>query len=330
MKELIQKLAEAYGPSGHEEQVRVIIQDSIRDQVDEIRVDSMGNLIALRRGKGQGKRVILAAHMDEIGLIVTYVDEKGYLRFAPVGGVSPLALTGSRVRFEDGRMGVIGWEKWLESGSAPKWKELFIDVGATSDKDVPVGVGAMAGFVRPFTDLGRRIVGKSLDDRVGCAVAIQALREIVETPNDIYFVFTAQEEVGCRGAVVSAFGIEPEIALAVDVTAVGDTPEATPMAVSLGSGPAIKVMDRGLLAHPGVKELMIRKAEVLGIKYQLEVLTHGSTDASAMQMSRAGVPAGCLSIPCRYVHTPSEMVDYADVLASVKLLSGMLSDQISI
>lgn len=330
MKELIKQLVEAYGPSGHEGQVRALIEEIVRPLVDEVRRDALGNLIAHKKAKGGGKRVMLAAHMDEIGLVVTYVDEKGFLRFATVGGVSPLTLVGTRVSFADGTTGVVSWEKWLESQDRPAWEELFIDVGARSREDCPVKVGDAACFVRPMVDLGERLVAKAMDDRIGCAVLIQALRELGDTPHEVFAVFTTQEEVGTRGALVSAYGVEPDVALALDVTKTGDTPEAKPMAVSLGQGPAIKMMDSGFIAHAGVKEWMIATAERLGLPYQREVLTGGSTDARAMQLVRSGVPAGCLSIPCRYVHTPSEMVDYGDVQNAVKLLVGLLSGPIDL
>jgi len=330
VKELIKKLVEAHGPSGDEERVRALIEETIRGQVDEMRIDAMGNLIALQKGVGSGKRVMVAAHMDEIGIVVTHVDKKGFLRFGRLGGVSPITLVGSRVRFGNGTVGVIGREKWLHAKGLPAWKELFLDVGATSPDDAPVGVGDVAGFIRPFVDLGDRLVAKAMDDRIGCAVAIQALLDMTTSPNEIYFCFTAQEEVGTRGAVVAAFGVDPEVGLAIDVTGTGDTPEAHPMAVSLGGGPAIKVMDSGMITPASVKRWMIEAAESLGIDYQLEVLEFGGTDARAIQRSRAGVPTGCLSIPCRYVHTPSEMVDHGDVQASVSLLTELLSKEIEI
>jgi putative aminopeptidase FrvX len=330
LKELVKNLVEAYGPSGREEVVRAMIEGLIREKVDETHTDALGNLIAVKKGTGGGKRVMVAAHMDEIGVMVTYVDKKGFLRFARVGGVFYLTTVGARVRFANGTVGVMSWEKWLQSQDRPPMDELFIDVGAVSAQDASVGVGDAAVFDRPFADLGQRLVSKAMDDRIGCAVAIQALMEITTSPNDIYFVFTTQEEVGPRGAVTSAFGVDPEIGLAVDVTTTGDTPEARPMAVELGKGPAIKVMDSGTLAHPGVRAWMTRTAEEQGIPYQLEVLEFGGTDAEAIQRSRAGVPAGCLSIPCRYVHSPSEMVDYQDVENAVKLLVALLSNSISL
>jgi len=329
MKTLIKSLVEAWGPSGYEGHVRTTLSGYLAGQVDEIRTDSMGNLIALKKGDGSGKRVMIASHMDEIGIAVTHVDAKGFLRFGPVGGVMPLTLVGNRVRFANGTIGVIGREDWLVERSLPTWKQVFVDVGATCAKDAPVGIGDMGAFDRAFCDLGKRLVSKAMDDRIACAIAAQAALTMDPGPNDVYFVFTVQEEVGTRGAMVSAFGIAPDVAVSVDVTPVGDTPEATPTSVVLGKGPAVKVKDSGMLAHPGVKDWMVRTAENTGIPYQLEVLVAGTTDAYSIQTSRAGVPAGCLSIPCRYVHTPSEMVDYQDVTLSVDLLSALLSNPIT-
>jgi len=330
MKQLIKTLVEAYGPSGHEEQVRELIANLVRGHADEMRTDALGNLIVLKKGTGGGKRIMISAHMDEIGVIATFIDKKGFLRFGRLGGLSPLNMIGRRVRFANGTVGVIGWEKNSYTPIVPPWEELYIDVGATSPEDAAVSVGDAAGFLEPMVEEGNRLVAKAMDDRLGCAVAVQTLLEMGSSPNDVYFVFSVQEEVGLRGATVSVFGVDPDIALALDVTLVGDTPEAAPMAVSLGKGPAIKVMDSSLLTHPGVKRWMVQTAERLGLAYQLEVLLAGGTDAGAMQRSRAGVPAGCLSIPTRYIHTPSETVDYRDVLGGVKLLVELVSKPVEI
>jgi len=328
MKDLIKRLVEAYGPSGAEDEVRALIESELADAMDDVRVDAMGNLIAHKQGSG-GKRIMVAAHMDEIGLIVTHVDENGYLRFARVGGILPGTPVGSRVRFRSGAgadaaMGVIGHEDGMEAKADGTWDKLFVDVGATSKADSPVQVGDVGGFVQPMADLGNRLVAKSMDDRVGCAVVIAAAKALSDTPNDLYLVFTTQEEVGTRGAVVSAFGVEPDVAIAVDVTPTGDYPEAKPKSVSLGKGAAIKVLDSGMISHRGVKDWMVATAEERDITYQLEVLDRGTTDARAIQTSRAGVPAGCLSIPTRYVHTQSEMVDMDDVDACVALMTALL------
>ncbi len=330
MQELIRRLVEAYGPSGLEEQIRAVIRAEVEPLADELRVDPLGSLIARKQGPdgrqpGEGKRVVLAAHMDEIGVIVTYVDEKGFARFTRVGGVRALNCVGARVAFADGTVGVVGVERKRDDASKiPDFKQLYIDVGATSRDDCPVGVGDVAIFVRPFVVQGTRLISKAMDDRVGCAILIETLRQIEHTPHDVYFVFSVQEEVGLRGARTSAYGIDPDLAIAVDVTATGDTPECHPMAVELGKGPAVKVQDAGMIAHPEVKDLMVQRAKKAKIPYQLEVLTGGTTDAAAMQLTRAGVPSGCLSIPCRYIHSPSEMVDERDVENSVQLLLEIL------
>ena len=330
MKTLIKDLVEAFGPSGQEAAVSSLLAEVVGAYADEVRTDNMGNLIAHKKGAGQGLRVMLAAHMDEIGLVISHIDKQGFARFQTVGGVFPMTLVGGRVRFANGAAGVVGWEYWLQKRELPKMEELFIDLGATSADDAPVGIGDVACFDRPFEDLGKRLVSKAMDDRIACAIAAQTLLELQETPHDVYVVFTTQEEVGTRGAMTAAFGIEPDVAVAIDVTDTGDTPKATPMAVSLGGGPAIKIKDSGMIAHAGVKDWMIRTAEEQGIPYQREVLNLGTTDAYSIQTTRAGIPSGCLSIPCRNIHTPSEIVDYDDVLNSVRLLKAMLSAPIAI
>ncbi len=331
MKDLIKKLTEAYGPSGHEQKIRQLIRQEIRGYADEIRTDALGNLIALKRGSSKGKKVMLAAHMDEIGVMVTHVDEKGFCRFTNIGGVFPLNVMGGRVVFGNGTLGVIGVEtRQFDRSKTPALAQFFVDVGAQDKASCPVKVGDAAGFVRSFEDLGDRLISKTMDDRIGCAILIETLRRLRRSPHDAYFVFTVQEEVTLAGAGTSAYGIYPDMALAVDVTSVGDTPESNHMDVGLGRGPAIKVKDSGMVAHGGVKDLMVRRAEEARLPYQLEVLTGGTTDAMAIQIVREGIPTGCLSIPCRYIHTPSEMVDYGDVQNSVKLLLAILGKPIEL
>lgn len=330
MKELIRQLVETYGPAGHEDRVRDLIWSEIEGLADEVRTDALGNLIAARRGAEGAQKVMLSAHMDEIGIIVSYVDGKGFCRFQPVGGVGALNLYGGRVLFDNGTVGAIGLERLEDPEKVPTGEKFYLDVGATSKEDCPVGVGDVACFLRPFQNGGDRLIAKAFDDRIGCAVQIGVMRQLTDTPHQVSFVFTVQEELGLRGAQTSAYGLDPDLGIAVDVTRTGDTPESRTMAVELGGGPAIKVKDSGMIAHPAVKELLVRTAEEHSIPYQLEVLERGSTDARAIQTSRAGVPAGCLSVPCRYVHSPSEMVDYRDVLNAVKLLTALLSSPIEI
>jgi putative aminopeptidase FrvX len=309
MKNLIQKLTETFSPSGSESAIREVIRAEVEALADDVRVDALGNLIARKGRKGKtGRRIMLAAHMDEIGLIASHIDSNGFVRFTDIGGVRPHTLVGGRVHFANGTPGVVGTES-----------------ADFSAKDCPVKVGDVAAFERPFLDLGRRLVAKSMDDRIGCAVLIETLRTLKTSPHELYFAFTTQEEVGMRGAITSTFGIDPDIGLAVDVTMTGDTPKSKPMAVSLGRGPAIKVKDSGMLADPRIVEWMYSTAEKRRIPYQREVLEGGTTDARAIQMTRSGVLAGCLSIPCRYVHSPSELVDYEDVQNAVKLMVALLT-----
>ena len=330
MKDTIKTLVEAWGPSGAEHRVRALIAQEIDGLADEVRTDVMGNLIALKKGDGTGKKIMLSAHMDEIGVIVSWVDEKGFVRINPIGGVRTLYEVMGRVEFENGTIGVVGVEKMDKRDQVPPMDKLYVDVGATSREDCPVKVGDVGCFARPMVEAGDHLTSKAMDDRIGCAVLVQTMRDLQSSPHDLYFVFSAQEEVGLRGATTGAFGISPDVGIAVDVTFAGDTPEpAVRIATVLGGGPAIKVKDGGMLATPWVKEWMIRTAEANGIPYQLEVLLGGTTDARAIQTTQAGIPSGCLSIATRYVHSPSETVSYTDVLNSVKLMVALLSDPIA-
>ncbi|MFZ5879429.1 MAG: M42 family metallopeptidase [Chloroflexota bacterium] len=325
MKQLLQKLTETFSPSGYEDAIRAVIRAEVEPLADEIRVDALGNLIVRKGtlGKG-GKRILVAAHMDEIGLIASHVDERGFVRFASIGGVFGRYLLSGRVRFLNGTQGLIGYDRLEKVTEIPSADKMFLDVGATSRKDCPVQVGDVAAFDRSFQDLGSRVIAKSLDNRTGVLVAIETLRALSSTPNEVYFVFTVQEEVGTIGAAAAAFGLEPEIVIAVDVTPTGDTPDATKLEVALGKGPAVKIRDLGMLADPAVVRWMTRAADKARIPYQREVLTIGSTDARTMQVSRAGAPAGALSVPVRYVHSPSEMIDMGDVQRTIDLLGLLL------
>lgn len=324
--ELLAHLIQAFGPSGYEDDIRSTIREIAEPLVDEVRVDPLGSLVAHRKGTGDGEKIILAAHMDEIGIMVTHVEEKGFLRFTQIGYVSPLTAIGHRVRFADGTVGVVYLERREDTSKTPTLDQLYIDVGATSKDDVPVKVGDAAVFLtRPLERQGKRIVSKTLDDRVGCFILLEVLRRLEASPHDLYFVFSVQEEITLSGARTSTYRINPDLAIAVDVTDTGDTPKARPMAVEMGKGPAIKVQDAGMIAHPRVRELLINAAERAGIAYQLEVLRGGTTDAAAMQLVRAGIPSGCVSVPTRFIHSRSEMVDEEDVIGTIDLLIEALS-----
>jgi putative aminopeptidase FrvX len=335
MKSLIQKLVETSSPSGYEKQIRAVILAEIEALADEVMVDNLGNLIAKKgRQAPDGLKIMLVAHMDEIGVMVTHVDDHGFVRFVPIGGLRPHTCIGGRVRFQNGVLGVIGAERLEDFSKVPTFEQMFIDVGAANLKECPVRVGDVAAFERPFSDMGKRLVSKAMDDRIGVAVLVRALQQMhaqnIQSPHQILFVFSVQEEVGVRGATTAAFGIDPDLGLAVDVTGCGDTPKGFKMEVGLGKGPAIKVRDSGMLSDPRVVNWMVTTAEKAHLPYQLEILEMGSTDAAAIQLTRAGVPAGCLSIPCRYVHSPSEMVDYDDVQNAVRLMVDLLKDPVEL
>lgn len=335
MKKLLQQLTETFGPSGYEDNIRALVRAEVESLADEIRVDALGNLIVRKKPSkqnGDTRKVMVAAHMDEIGLIVSHVDEKGFVRFSPLGTVLRRYVPGSRVRFLNGVQGVIGYDLLDNLNELPTLDKVYIDVGASSKKDCPVKIGDVAAFERPFTEIGNRLVAKSLDNRVGVLVAIETLRALQgkSTPYDLYFVFTTQEEIGSRGAGTSAYGVDPDLGIAIDVTPTGDTPHALKMEMALGNGPCVKFQDVGSISDPRVVQWMIAAAEKNKIPYQREVLLIGGTDARAIQSVRAGVPSGCISIPVRYVHSPSEMVDTTDVQNTVRLLTAVLRTPINL
>ncbi len=319
--ELLNTLTQTFGPSGHEEAIRAALRQAVEPYADEVRVDALGNLIVHRRGTGGGKRLLLTAHMDEIGLVIAHIEANGFARFAQIGGLRPLNCVGARVRFANGAEGVIDVE-YREQGAneIPALRQLYIDFGAPNAEAVPVKVGDPGVFVGALRAQNGRLISKTMDDRISCYVLVEVLRQLKSTPHELYVVFTVQEEYTLGGARTAAYALEPDMAIAVDVTATGDTPKALPMAVELGKGPAVKVQDSGMIAHPLVREWLIEAARAAQVPYQLEILVGGTTDAAAMQLTRAGVPAGCLSIPCRHVHSPGEIVDAQDVENAIRLL----------
>jgi tetrahedral aminopeptidase len=333
MKPLIQKLVETQGPSGYETQIRSVIQKEVEPYADSMQVDALGNLI-VQKGKGGagGIKIMLAAHMDEIGVMASQVDENGFIRFSTLGGVRPYTCVGGRVRFLNGLQGIISMEPLDDMSKVPSFEQLYIDIGLSDKKDAPMQIGEVGTFERPFLDLGNRLVSKAMDDRIGVAVLIETLHLLKDTPHQLFFVFSTQEEVGCRGATTATYMIDPDLGLSVDVTGTGDTPRRSKvrMEVGLGKGPAIKVRDGGMLSDRRVVDWMVGGSEKHGLPYQLEILEGGTTDARSMQISRAGVPVGCLSIPCRYIHSPSEMVDYGDVQNAVKLLLELLGQPVKL
>lgn len=325
METLINKLAEVWGPPGYEYQVRDLIRAEVEPLADEVWVDPLGNLVC-RLGEGP-LRVMASAHMDEIGVVVSHIDRQGYARFVNLGGVLPATLLGARVRFENGVIATVGVEhQFSKRGDIPGLDGFFLDLPANSGVQ-PGDPGAFVGDVLWQDD---RVIGKALDDRLGCAVLIETLRRLKAqgTPHTVYGVFTVQEEVGSRGAMTGAFGVEPDFGIAIDVTPAGDVPKPSPSPIRFGAGTAIKARDAGHIAPHWVKDMMIARAEAAGIPYQIDVMQIGTTDAATMQLVRSGVPSGAISIPARHVHTRSETVSRSDISASIDLLVAVLSGPI--
>lgn len=327
--ESLKKLVGIYGPSGNEDLIRDYIKDEIEAYVDEIIVDNMGNLIA--RKKGKGKKVMIAAHMDQIGLMVTHIDDKGFLRFTNIGGISPATSLSQRVIFENGTVGVISMEP-MEDISKLKLSNLYIDIGVNSKKEAEelVNIGDICIYKSELEENRNNVFGPYLDDRVGCYIAIEVLKIIENPKHDLYFIFTVQEEVGLRGAKTAAYRINPDIGIALDVTGSGDTPKAKPFAVGLNKGTAIKVKDNSILTHPKLRELMVAVAEENNIPYQLEILEFGGTDAGAIHLTKEGVITGAISVPTRYIHSTTEMASKHDIINSIKLLVKVLENDLKL
>lgn len=317
--ELIKKLTQAFGPSGIEDNVADIIIKEIKDYVDDIKKDRLGNVIALKKGNGTGK-IMYTAHMDQIGILVLDAEKDGFLRFTSVGNIKPASILNHIVIFNNGIQGRVMAEN-IDDVKEIKYKDMFIDIGA-SNYDEAVNMVPIASFGVIKSDFivnGNRIITGALDNRIGCFALIETIKKINNNENDLYFVFTVQEETYISGAAVSAYSIEPDIAVAVDVTFSGDGKENIKTPVKLGGGTAITIMDDGLISHPQVKNYLINTAEKYGIKYQFDI-AKGATDGSAIHVTRCGIKTAALSIPLRYMHTPYEVVDISDVEETIKLL----------
>ena len=317
MTDLLKRLMLAKGVSGREDQIREVIKKEVEPYADEIITDPLGNLIA--RKKGNGKKIMLCAHMDEIGFFASYIDNDGLIRVSAVGGIDTLACAFSEVVSENGVYGVLVPESTKE---APKLEEMYIDIGAKTKKQAEkkVRVGDFFVCTPSIRKLyGTRFVGRPFDDRVGCAILIEALKNIKKTDNDLYFVFSTQEEVGGRGSKPATYSIVPDVGIALDVTRTGDKPGSPSMAVKLGGGCTIKIKDSGAISSPELVKKMREIAEKGKVKYQNEVLLSGGTDAGSMQIAGRGLQVSAISIPTAYIHTGVEMIDMIDVKEAVKL-----------
>lgn len=317
MTELIKKLMFVPGISGREDKIAEVIKKEVEAYADEVYTDLVGNLIAHK--KGNGKKVMFAAHMDEIGYFVTFIDDRGLIKVGNVGGINAIAGAFTQVVSEKGVYGVIVPSDMKDV----KVDGLYIDIGAKTKKQAEskVKIGDYFVHVPAFRRLNgsTRYIGRPFDDRIGCAVLIETLKNVKNTDNDLYFVFSVQEEVGCRGAKPAAYSIEPEVGIAIDVTAVGGKPGAPTMDVKLGGGAAIKIKDASVICSYEIVNKMRELAKENKVKYQEEILIRGGTDTSAMQISKGGCLAGAISVPSAYIHSVNEMIDMSDVKEIVKL-----------
>lgn len=330
LKSLVKKLVGIISPSGFEAAIRDMIRLEVEPLSDDVHVDALGNLIARKGELGKnGRKIMFTAHMDEIGLIATHVDKSGFIRFTTLGSIQPQVLVGAQVRFLDGIEGVVGSQTFSRTSELIPVDKMFIDVGATNPGSCPVNVGDVAAFKGSYLDLGRRLVAKSMDGRVGVSVLIETMRRLKGTVHEINFIFTTQAEVGARGMAPAAYGVDPEIGITVNATPASDTPDDPRLGTALGKGPVIQVKDGRMVAAPQLVDWMVHTAEKNRIPYQREVLSLGSTEAHVMQQTRLSILSGMLSIPCRYLHSASEMVDFEDVQNAVHLLVALLESRLN-
>lgn len=327
--ELQKKLVACALPSGFEGPQAKVLAELAKPYADEVFIDTLGNVVCHR--KGPGKKLMMPAHMDVIGFMVTFLDEHGYIRFEPLGGHLPAALIGTSVLFENGVHGVIFADAEAELDKTKVTEidihDLYIDIGAAdraeAEKLCPVGSVCTFDYA-PEAVAGGCMMTPYADNLASCVALLIAMSEVKNPANDLWFVFSVQEELGLRGAKAAAWHIEPDLGIAIDLTRTGDTPGERAqerMAVKVGAGPAIKIKDSSLLCNPQVIAHLRAAAKKARIAYQDEVLPAGGTDSAAMQRSREGILSGCISIPGRNIHTPGEIVSIKDVEHAGRLMA---------
>ena len=329
---LLEKLSNARGVSGNEGEVREILIDAVKAQVTEYRVDTIGNLITFKRAKGTRRtslKVMVAAHMDEIGLLIVHHESNGHLRFRKVGGIDDRVLLSKVVLIgKDKVPGVIGVKpihllKSKERDQVIDTESMTIDIGAKSEEDAQgtIKIGEYATFATEFSEMGDGLVkGKALDDRTGCSVLVELLKH--DYPFDLYGVFTVQEEVGVRGARVAAFAIEPDAAFVLESTVCDDSPKKKDISPTtrLGDGPAITFADRSFIADRRLVNLLVETAKENRIPFQFKQPMIGGTDAGRIHITKEGVPSAAVAVPTRYIHSPVSLLSLRDYQNTVALM----------
>lgn len=313
--ELLVKLCAASGASGGEGPIRDLLLGEIKDLIDDYKIDAMGNLIAHKAGiQGKSKKIMLAGHMDRIGLMVTYISKEGFLYFSRIGGKSPGFCLGQRFVFPNGTIAIAASER-LDNPKDLAFDKMYLDIGAKDEESAKalVKIGDVCVFAADPVISGDVVISPGLDDRVGCFIMIEALKKLKDPQYDMYFVFTSQEEVGLRGARAAAYTIDPDYGLSFDVTISSDTPKAHKLPSKMFGGAAIKLKDASLLCHPIMIGHLEKCAKDAGINYQFEILEHGGTDSGAIHVNKGGVPSGVISVATRYVHSSNEMCALSDI-----------------
>jgi putative aminopeptidase FrvX len=340
LNENLEKLSNANGVTGSEEEVRKLMIKLMKPYVDEIIVDKLENVIAVKKGKKTAPKVMLAAHMDEIGLMVKNITKEGFIKFTKMGGIDDRILQAQKVTVytKNGSLpGIVGSkpphiQKEEERKKIITYDELFIDIGAENQQEAAkmgTAIGDPIGFDVKYQQVNQNtVIGKAFDDRAGCAVMVEVLKKLEKTETDctVCAVGTVQEEVGLRGAATAAFGIDPDIGIALDVTIAGDVPGVREFdtTVKMGKGPALTVSDSGLITHPKVLRLLMDTAKEQKIPFQVETGLLGSTDAARISLTRQGVPSGTVSIGTRYIHSPVSMASLKDLENSAKLTAAAI------
>lgn len=339
MESLLKELVSLTGPCGFEMDVAKYISERTKCIADESVVDGLGNVILLKKGGVPGPNLIVSAHMDEVGFIVKKIEKNGLIRFEKLGGHDDRILLAQQVKIRTSYglvYGIIGtisahMQKFDDTNRIRKYSEMYIDVGAANSDEVQelgVEIGDPISWATEPRNFGKnRLIARGLDDRAGCAVLIKTLEEtdFSQVHGNVYFVFSVQEEVGLRGAKTAGQNVKADIALAVDTTAVSDTFEQMmDQTLSLGKGPAIKIMDFSLIASPAVRNKLVQVARENNIPYQLEIFNGIGTDAGELHQSNGGIPSGVISIPSRYAHSPIEVIDLGDLEYSKELLKSFI------
>jgi len=350
IKALQEELSTLIGVSGHEDDVSNYILELIEKEnlADKAWIDSLGNVLAIKKGANGKERILLDAHIDEIGFMISHVEKNGFLRFVTIGGWDTRILLGQsvKVRSKVGDLyhGIIGSKpphitSLEERKKHVKISDMYIDVGMNSKEEVTsnnINVGVTGTLFSPFVDFPNNMVrGKAFDDRTGCNVLIHILRMLKENPSfkdTVLFNFAVQEEIGARGAITGAYILKPTIALALENTTAADVPGIKDSEIPsyIGKGPAITVADRSMISSPKVNDRLVRNAEIDNIPYQYKKPLSGGTDAGKIHISREGVPSSVVSVPCRYIHSPTSLLKLDDIVSTIHLIDAFIRNKADI